>query len=734
MAIRTLDSVSCSLNLGLPYSFDYNWTPENGTVITVFFVNQNGVYKAPTLSIKNKANLKIGPASFALYPVEYEEGYASGRRVISVKFVDETFALDNYYIAQPGRGLGSDAGKGSGVYELGEPVDSRSLAQKLSNAFDTQEVQINEITRFPDYEYNFNQFLAIVKQRFNVKLLVEVNPNIYRDFVGTFKDVLSQWCNYFDISYFFQNGILVIFDPTTLSITLPEAPDDAISYNKRVSIENTYTKALANYFQGEGHPFGFSPVATVVQTLYPVGYEFNLTQPAVNLNQVVAAAYGQAFWFLYNYYNNTAAEECGWTQLSLSDLVALGMTAGANAGAWQSAQAVGGQIAVVDQDYFNKRFQMYSEYGQRIAGRYYLSNEIGNTLESYANYTWFDESQGQVFIFTAAEDKIVKPEILSQQIGVTAVIPGTQINDQYPGVNYTGNRFYILDNRVVDLETEFALSATIQGEIDAAFTQIFNGTNGTSGLSFAEITTKKNYFIWTAVPATSNITTLMNNLSTKYSLFQPRFTSFPIKGTTNSNFANKQALQNNRDSVETVTAEQGDLILTNSSVFTPLRQGSELSFLSKHTQVNASAATNAGFKRKFMPKRLSTEVQVDLAVTNTVGANRYLATRTYTGLTRDLTPANLAALTNAANFFQTDVSFSLNYFYDIPQSFLTNGLVSMSVSIGNEGISASYSFSNSVLDVPTLSEANDKMSKLDQYMKNSWFSRYQRYPVGQQLS
>ncbi len=732
MAIRALDSVSCSLNLGLPYSFDYNWTPENGTTITVFFVNKEGVYTAPTLSIKNKASLKIGPASFALYPVEYEEGYAAGRRVISVKFVDETFALNNYYIAMPGRGMG-DTGKGSGVYELGDPVDPRTLTQKLATALDTQEVQINEITRFPDYEYNFNQFVAIVKQRFNVKLLAKVNTNIYRDFVGTFKDVLTQWCNYFDISYFFENGVLTIFDPTTLSITLPDAPADALSYTKRVSIENTYSKALANYFQEEGHPFGFSPAVTVTQTLYPIGYEFNLPQVTVDLNQVVAAAYGQQFWFLYNYYNGTATQECGWTQLSLTDLQALGMTAGASAGVYQSSQAIGGQIAVVNEDYFNKRFQMYSQYGQNIAGRYYLSNEIGNTLESYANYTWFDETGGQVFIFEDSENKIVNPQTLSQKIGVDAIIPGTQINDQFPGINYTGNRFYIFDNRLIDMAANFALSTTTKGEIDAAYTQIFNGTNGTSGMSFDEITVKKNYFIWTKVAAPLSVTDLINTLNKKYPLFQPRFTSFPIKGTTHSNFANRQALKNNRASVETITSQQGDIILKNTSVFTPLRQGSELSFLSKNTKVNASAAANTGFKRKFLPKRLSTEVQIDLNVANTTGLNNYLATRTYTGLSRDLDPANIIALNNAAAFFQTDVSFSLNYFYNIPQSFLTNGLVGMAVSVGDGGISASYSFSNSVLDVPKLTEANDKMSKLDQYMKNSWLSRYQRYPVGPKI-
>lgn len=732
MALRSLDNISCSLNLGLPYSVSYDWSPNGGTSIEVFFVNEAGVYQTPTLSIKNKVNIKIGPASFSLYPVEYELQLAGGRRVISVKFVDETFALDNFYIAMPGRGMGSDAGRGSGVYELGEPVDPRTLAQKMANTLDSQQVQINEITRFPDYEYNFNQFLSVVKQRFNVKLLVSVNVNVYRDFMGTFKDVLTQWCNYFDISYFFENGVLVIFDPTTLSLTLPDAPADAVAYTKRVSIENTYSKAMVNYFQDEGSPFNFSPLAISVQTLFPIGYEFNLPQTEVNMNQVVAAAYGQSFWFLYNYYNLTAAQECGWRQLSLSDLAALGMPV--TAGIYQSAQNLGGLIAVVDQDKFNKKFQMYSEYGQKIAGRYYLSNEIGTSLDSFAGYTWYNESQGQIFTFAGAEDKKVSPQILSQQIGQDAFIPETQINEYYAGINYTGNRFYILDNYQIDLAAEFALTTTVKGQIDAIYQKIFDGTNGDSGLDFSKIPTQGKYYIYIPTTIPQTLINIMNTLSVKYPLFQPRFTSFPIKGTTLVDFASKQATINNRDSVETVTQEQGATIIQNSSVFTPLRQGSKQSFLSKHTTKNVAATDNTTFKRKFLPKRLSPDNQVNITIANNVAANNYIATRNYVGLTRDLTPANLTNLTNAANFQQTDVTFSLNYFYDIPQNFLTNGLVSMSVSVGDGGIQASYSFSNSILDVPKLTEANEKMSKLDQYMKNSWITRYQRYPVGQQLS
>ena len=150
--MRRLETVSCSLNLGLIYSLNYSYSPQNGISMTLFFVNESGEYNPPQLLPMNKANIKIGFASFALYPKSYKISKSAGRRVISVDFVDETFMLDNYYIVLTGRGCGEN------VFELGAPVDKRTIQQKLDAALDKDAERIKEFTQFPDLEYRLKKF------------------------------------------------------------------------------------------------------------------------------------------------------------------------------------------------------------------------------------------------------------------------------------------------------------------------------------------------------------------------------------------------------------------------------------------------------------------------------------------------------------------------------------------------------------------------------------------------
>ena len=93
--MKRLETVSCSLNLGFVYNLDYSYSPDNGVSMTLFFVNERGEYNPPILLPMQKTNIRIGQASFSLYPKSYKISKAQGRRVISVDFVDEMFMLDN---------------------------------------------------------------------------------------------------------------------------------------------------------------------------------------------------------------------------------------------------------------------------------------------------------------------------------------------------------------------------------------------------------------------------------------------------------------------------------------------------------------------------------------------------------------------------------------------------------------------------------------------------------------
>ena len=82
MAIRKIEKIYCSLNLGYIYNVNYSYNPENGIRISIFFVNESGVYKKPTLN--NKVQIKIGPAVFNMYSVRFEESKGSGGKTFPI--------------------------------------------------------------------------------------------------------------------------------------------------------------------------------------------------------------------------------------------------------------------------------------------------------------------------------------------------------------------------------------------------------------------------------------------------------------------------------------------------------------------------------------------------------------------------------------------------------------------------------------------------------------------------
>ena len=321
MAIKNISQITCSLNLGLIYSLDYSYAPERGITMKLFFVRQDGNYPTLNLLPLQKAQITIGSASFSMYPVATDIELAYGRRIMSVEFVDEFYQLGHYYVVLPNRGCGTN------VYVLGTQVDNRTPAQKQAAALDKTAAQIQEFTVWPDYEYTFNDFLTLLRTKFNVQVNATFDGEVSQAFEGSFESVLSSWTQYYNLGFFFENGIIKIFDPTKLTINLPAKPVDAISYNVSQDIRSTYGKTVSNWYQQGGGEYPLSqtsnsagPLFVRSNTLYPIGHQQNLTQIVVPLDQVVAAQYGQAYWFLYNLYQGSTSQFCGFTPISSQDL------------------------------------------------------------------------------------------------------------------------------------------------------------------------------------------------------------------------------------------------------------------------------------------------------------------------------------------------------------------------------------------------------------------------------
>jgi len=714
--MRSISQVFCSLNLGMIYSLTYSYSPDSGTKIRVYFVNREGRYTKPTMLPMQKAQIRIGGTSFSMYPVECEIEYESGRRIIWVEFEDEFLFLEHFYIALPGRGCGQN------IFTLGDPVDMRTITEKMDDSLDPVATKIEQLTQFPDYTYSFDQFITVLRSRFNVEISASFDNTYRRDFEGSFLNVLSDWCDLYNLSFFFQNSIIKIFDPTTLTINLPAQTSEMLSYSEGESIKETYGKTVSNWFQQDGDQYALSqassdskgPLYIRSDTLYPAGYEFNLYQPPMDANQVAAAQYGPQFWFLYNYYYGLTSNNCGWSPVVPPSTL----------NCVQGVAALGGRIAVVNADEQAGKYDAFYEYGKNIAGRYYLSNRK-DTLAVEKNFTWFDESEGQIFNFADADDKAMTLDFLTPIGAGNNSISETVINEYFPGVNYVGNRMVYKDTAPLP-SGAFTLEGNLPALVASAYQAVYNVKGGESfdfNTELAPIYTGNNTYVayipWVTVP--QELVTKFQEIPTEAKNYlSPRFPSVPIKGVSSQDYTAVKAAQEEPEGVSIVSNSSGPNVVTNTSVIKTAKQGSYTIYYDKYSQCASASTEDSYYNFHFIPQQISTDSQFGITFEKQAG-NTYALNRNYAAIDALVNNPLLPTLAQPRTFPTKRVTFTKNYFDTVPQDFLSNGLVGMSVNISDNGVQTSYTYSNEVLRLP---DRTSQFANLQQAMKNSWIRTY----------
>jgi hypothetical protein len=690
----------------------------------VYFVNREGRYTKPTLLPLTKAQIQIGQNYFNMYPVDYEIESDSGRRIIWVEFEDEFLFLEHYYVALPGRGCGTN------IYTLGTPVDTRSIEQKMADSLDPVATKIEQLTQFPDYAYTFNDFLDLLRVKFNVQVSASFDSTYKRDFEGSFISVLSDWCDLYNISFFFENGIIKVFDPTTLTITLPTQTSEMLSFSEGESARDTYGKTVSNWFQQDGDQYSLSqagsdssgPLYVRADTLYPAGYEFNLYQPTMDANQVAAAQYGPQFWFLYNYYYGSVADNCGWSPIQPSATLDISQSVAALTPGVPSAQMA--RIAVVNTDAQEAKYQAFYEYGKNIAGRYYLSNRK-DTLATERNFTWFDESEGQIFDFSDVDDKAMNLEFLTPVGAGNNSIDGTVINEYYPGVNYVGNRMVYKDTAPMP-SGAFVLEGGLQALVASTYQTIYSVKAGGSvdfntelAARYSGYNTYVAYIPWVTVP--QELVTKFQEIPTEAKQFlSPRFPAVPIKGVSSQDYSAIKSSQTESEEVEIVNNSVGPGVISNTSVIKTERQGSYTVYYDKYSKCASASTPDSYYAFRFAPQQVSTDNQFGITFEKQA-SNTYALNRNYGVIDALVNNPLLPTLAQPRTFTTKRVSYTKNYFDTIPTDFLSKGLVGMSMSISDNGTSASYTYSNEVLRLP---DRSSEFANLQQAMKNSWIRTY----------
>jgi hypothetical protein len=210
---------------------------ESPTKLTLNIVKENGDFDSFPTSLLTSYNVKIGSLNLSkMYLYSYEISRSVGQKVATLNFLDGSFILDKIFVGLINRhgatGYGPEVG-----FELPalcvscdgltQTQKTGTVKRKIFSGLQVnvdpsrggsiilgQEQFVEGACDIPDVAYNFTQLLNGIQQAglsaFNFS---DINPQYYQSYVGSLREVLSNWCADFGYSFYWdlaRNGIKAI--------------------------------------------------------------------------------------------------------------------------------------------------------------------------------------------------------------------------------------------------------------------------------------------------------------------------------------------------------------------------------------------------------------------------------------------------------------------------------------------------------------------------------------------
>jgi len=210
---------------------------ESPTKLTLNIVKENGDFDSFPTSLLTSYNVKIGSLNLSkMYLYSYEISRSVGQKVATLNFLDGSFILDKIFVGLVNRhgatGYGPEIG-----FELPalcvscdgltQTQKTGTVKRKIFSGLEVnvdpsrggsiilgQEQFVEGACDIPDVAYNFTQLLNGIQQAglsaFNFS---DINPKYYQSYVGSLREVLSNWCADFGYSFYWdlaRNGIKAI--------------------------------------------------------------------------------------------------------------------------------------------------------------------------------------------------------------------------------------------------------------------------------------------------------------------------------------------------------------------------------------------------------------------------------------------------------------------------------------------------------------------------------------------
>jgi hypothetical protein len=327
------------------YIYDVNYQPSIGagpSRLTISLVNEDGNYANPSLTVKQASQINIGSLGLNMYPVKYTKKESSQGKILQVEFSDGSFILDKIYVGlikkhwniDPkniktdkfkrridtyyqkftidknfiilGRELHPCDVNKDGVLNFNEvkatdPCDP--CVNCPTDKYDKEDrcSQLSYLKVF-DVAYTFDELIdganAIAGStgvQFNIEMPKGLDKGklkkYLKDYTGSLKTVLDQWCSDLGLALVFDaSGGKFFFRDITKDIKLNESAITSIVNDPNVkiiskdveeSMENTTSRGAMSLYERNGEKRNY-PCEKSQSLVVPIVTDFDFLGAAPN--------------------------------------------------------------------------------------------------------------------------------------------------------------------------------------------------------------------------------------------------------------------------------------------------------------------------------------------------------------------------------------------------------------------------------------------------------------------
>lgn len=286
MAYRKIEEIVVNGNSGEIFdSYIYGCNLELGfsespTKLTLNIVKKDSSdFTSFPNSLLTSYFIRIGSLTLSkMYLYSYEISRTVGQKVATLNFLDGSFILDKIFVGLINRHKGTYTGgkqkfevdvqcvtcDGSDIVKRKGNINRKIVTSKIEVQVDPllggsiilgQEQFVELDCDIPDVAYNFTDLLqGMTQASIKYSNLVDLNPKYQQPYVGTLREVLSNWCADFGYTFYwdYQSNSIKGID-LKLAVDYIDKIKAEISANTRLGVNNTgkSTLAIESYNESE---------------------------------------------------------------------------------------------------------------------------------------------------------------------------------------------------------------------------------------------------------------------------------------------------------------------------------------------------------------------------------------------------------------------------------------------------------------------------------------------------